>query len=158
MRVILSLIALALGIFAGKKASARLKNRAGFLSEILAMLNNFSSEIRLRAPTLEELLEREKCGFARSVAAYRDSSPDIKTAWESACAALPQKNEETALLLDFGKALINSGLDSAPEIIAVFEEKFARIERQAREESAQKSAAFQKIWTLCGIAAAVLVL
>lgn len=157
MRVFLALAALGLCVFEGLRKSSLMKKRADFLSEILTMLGNFSSEITLRAPTFEQLVESEKCAFARAVSEQRASSPDIKTAWENACAALPQKNEEAAMLSEFGKSLINSGSDSARDIIAVYSEKIARLEKLAREEYSQKGGAFRKIWTLCGIAAAVLI-
>ena len=157
MRVFLALAALALCVFEGMRKSSLMKKRADFLSEILTMLGNFSSEITLRAPTFEQLVESEKCAFARAVSEQRASSPDIKTAWENACAALPQNNEEAAVLSEFGKSLINSGSDSARDIIAVYSEKIARLEKLAREEYSQKGGAFRKIWTLCGIAAAVLI-
>lgn len=157
MRVFLALAALGLCVFEGLRKSSLMKKRADFLSEILTMLGNFSSEITLRAPTFEQLVESEKCAFARAVSEQRASSPDIKTAWENACAALPQKNEEAAVLSEFGKSLINSGSDSARDIIAVYSEKIARLEKLAREEYSQKGGAFRKIWTLCGIAAAVLI-
>lgn len=158
MRILLALAALALCVFEGIRKSLSLKKRADFLGEILTMLNNFSSEITLRAPTLEQLVENENCAFAKDVASRKANSVDIKTAWESACAALPQKNEEAALLSDFGKALINSGTESTRDIIAVYSEKIARLEKQAREDFSQKGGAFRKIWTLCGIAAAVLII
>lgn len=157
MRVFLALAALGLCVFEGMRKSSLMKKRADFLSEILTMLGNFSSEITLRAPTFEQLVESEKCAFARAVSEQRASSPDIKTAWENACAALPQNNEEAAVLSEFGKSLINSGSDSARDIIAVYSEKIARLEKLAREEYSQKGGAFRKIWTLCGIAAAVLI-
>lgn len=158
MRILLALAALSLCIFAGIRKSLSLKKRADFLGEILTMLGNFSSEITLRAPTLDELVENESGAFAREVVLQKANSADIKTAWESACAALPQKNEEAALLAEFGKSLINSGTESAPEVIAVYSEKIARLEKLAREEYSQKGGAFRKIWALCGIAAAVLII
>ena len=157
MRVFLALAALALCIFEGLRKSSLMKKRADFLSEILTMLGNFSSEITLRAPTFEQLVESEKCAFARAVSEHRKSSPDIKTAWENACAALPQKNEEAAVLSEFGKSLANSGTAGALDVIAVYAEKISRLEKLAREEYSQKGGAFRKIWTLCGIAAAVLI-
>ena len=157
MRVLLALAALALCVFEGVRKSLSLKKRVDFLGEILTMLANFSSEIQLRAPTLEQLVENEGCSFARDVVTRKANSVDIKTAWESACAALPQKNEEAAVLSEFGKSLINSGSAGAPEVIAVYSEKIARLEKQAREEYSQKGGAFRKIWALCGIAAAVLI-
>lgn len=158
MRILLALAALSLCVFAGIRKSLSLKKRADFLGEILTMLGNFSSEITLRAPTLDELVENESGAFAREVVLQKANSADIKTAWESACAALPQKNEEAALLAEFGKSLINSGTESAPEVIAVYSEKIARLEKLAREEYSQKGGAFRKIWALCGIAAAVLII
>ena len=158
MRILLALAAFALCVFAGLRKSLSLKKRADYLGEILTMLSNFSSEIQLRAPTLEQLVENESCEFARDVAERKANSADIKTAWESACAALPQKNEEAALLAEFGKALINSGMDSAPEVISAYSEKFARLEKTARDDYSQKGGAFRKIWALCGIAAAVLII
>ena len=158
MRVFLALAALSLCIFEGMRKSLSMKKRAEFLGEILTMLQDFSSEIVLRAPTFEQLVERENCAFAKDVASRKASSADIKTAWESACAALPQKNEEAALLSAFGKALINSGTEGALEVIAVYSEKIARLEKQARDDFSQKGGAFRKIWALCGIAAAVLII
>ena len=158
MRILLALAAFALCVFEGVRKSLSMKKRADFLSEILTMLSNFSSEIQLRAPTFEQLVESEKCAFAKDVASRKANSVDIKTAWESACAALPQKNEEAALLSEFGRALINSGTESAPEVIAVYSEKIARVEKHARDDYSQKGGAFRKIWALCGIAAAVLII
>ena len=158
MRILLALAALSLCVFAGIRKSLSLKKRADFLGEILTMLGNFSSEITLRAPTLDELVENESGAFAREVVLQKANSADIKTAWESACAALPQKNEEAALLSAFGKALINSGTEGALEVIAVYSEKIARVEKHARDDYSQKGGAFRKIWALCGIAAAVLII
>ena len=158
MRILLALAAFALCVFEGVRKSLAMKKRADFLGEILTMLANFSSEIQLRAPTLDELVESEKCAFAKDVASRKANSSDIKTAWESACSALPQKNEEAALLAEFGKALINSGMAGAPEVIAVYSEKIARVEKRARDDYSQKGGAFRKIWALCGIAAAVLII
>lgn len=158
MRIFLALAALSLCVYAGVRKSLSLKKRADFLGEILTMLANFSSEIQLRAPTLDELVENESCSFARAVVEQKANSVDIKNAWESACGALPQKNEEAALLSEFGKSLINSGSAGAREVIAVYSEKIARLEKLAREEYSQKGGAFRKIWALCGIAAAVLII
>ena len=158
MRIFLALAAFALCVFEGVRKSLSMKKRADFLGEILTMLSNFSSEIALRAPTLEQLVENESCAFARAVVERKANSVDIKTAWESACAALPQKNEEAALLAEFGKALINSGSESASEVIAVYSDKIARVEKRARDDYSQKGGAFRKIWALCGIAAAVLII
>ena len=157
MRIFLALAAFALCVFEGVRKSLSLKKRADFLGEILTMLANFSTEIQLRAPTLEQLVDNEKCAFAREVAARKANSADIKTAWESACAALPKNREEAALLAEFGRALINSGAESAPEVIAVYTEKISRVEKHARDDYSQKGGAFRKIWTLCGIASAVLI-
>ena len=157
MRILLALAAFALCVFEGVRKSLSMKKRADFLGEILTMLANFSSEIQLRAPTLDELVENESCSFAREVVLRKANSADIKTAWESACAALSQKNEEAALLAEFGKSLINSGSAGARDVITVYSEKIARIEKRARDDYSQKGGAFRKIWVLCGIAAAILI-
>lgn len=157
MRIVIALAALGLCVCEGIRRSFILKKRADFLAEIHTMLDNFSSKITLSAPTLEELIAGESCCFARAVAAKESENVGINSAWESACLALPRKSEESALLSEFGKALINSGSAGALNVIAVYSEKIARLEKQAREEYSKKGGAFQKIWALCGIAAAILI-
>lgn len=157
MRLVIALAALVMCIYEGIRRSLVLKNRADFLGEIHTMLDNFSSKIVLSAPTLEELIEGESCRFAREVAARTSEKIGINSAWESACLALPQKNEERALLSEFGKALINSGSAGAVDVISVYSEKIARLERQARDDYSKKGGAVGKIWALCGIAAAILI-
>ena len=68
MRILLALAAFALCVFEGVRKSLSMKKRADFLGEILTMLSNFSSEIQLRAPTFEQLVESEKCAFTREAA------------------------------------------------------------------------------------------
>lgn len=157
MRIVIALAALGLCVYEGIRRSLVLKKRAEFLGEILTMLDNFSSKITLSAPTLEELVAGENCRFAREVAARTAENVAINSAWESTCLAVPRKNEESAVLSEFGKSLINSGSAGAVDVIAVYSEKIARLERQAREDYSKKGGAFRKIWALCGIAAAILI-
>ncbi len=157
MRFVIAAAALFMCVYEGIRRSLILKKRAEFLAEIHTMLDNFSSKIILSAPTLEELIAGESCRFARTVAEKASENIGINSAWESACLALPQKNEERALLSEFGKALINSGAAGATDVISVYSEKIARLERQARDDYSKKGGAVGKIWALCGIAAAILI-
>lgn len=157
MRILIAIAALVMCVFEGTRRSLLLKKRVEFLGEIHMMLDNFTSKITLSAPTLEELVKGEKCGFAKSVTEKTCENVGINSAWESACLTIPRKNEESAVLSEFGKALINSGSAGAVEVVAVYREKIARLENGAREEYAKKGGAFRKIWALCGIAAAILI-
>ncbi len=156
MRAFIAFAALAACVYAGISKKLLLKKRAKFLSETVAMLRSFSAEIKLRSPTLDELISQENGQFAKSVKAA--NSPDIISAWESACLALPQNNEETRLLAEFGKTFAGCGADSAQSVIEVYLERFSLLEKAACEAYSKKGAAFAEIGALSGIALAIIII
>lgn len=156
MRFVIAFMAFAVCALAGVRKNLSLKKRAEFLSEIVAMLRGFSTEIRLSSPALDELIRRENGQFAQSVKA--SDSRDIKTAWENACLAVPQKYEERELLSRFAKELAGCGADGAQSVIEAYIEKFSALEKNAADDYAKKGGAFAKIGALCGIAAAIIII
>lgn len=158
MRIIAALCAFLFCVFYGFKKSRELKTRVDFLNEITLMLNNFSAEIRFGSPELSELISRENNRFSRLVKDNCTENTDIKDAWENACGQLPKSAEETALLRELLTALSGVGSDGAVMTLAMYSERFSRLEKQASEEYLRKGKALKKIGALCGFAAAILII
>lgn len=158
MRLLAALIALACCSLEGFRRSGELKSRAVLLGEISRMLGGFLIEIRCSGLTLDELISRADGRFAELVQKYIDSGDDAKSAWEKACGELPKKGGESALLAELGQSLGMSDRDGTLRLIELYVERFSELERAAREAYSEKGKAVMQVGTLCGIAAAILII
>lgn len=157
MRIIAALIAFCCCTLEGRRRSLVLKKRVKLLTEILLMLGNFSIEIRCRALTLDELLKSEEGEFARLVTLEKQRGCDIKTAWENACRQLP-KNAERTLLSELGRSFGTSDRAGELQLLEMYSEQLSRLKNEAELSYSQKGKALSRVGTLCGIAAAILII
>lgn len=158
MRFLAALIALGCCVLEGFRRSRALKNRAVFLGEISQMLGNFLIEIRCSGLTLDELISRADGRFAELVRGYLEGGEDAKTAWEKACMQLPERGGEAALLTELGQSIGTSDREGTLRLIELYTERFAEMERFAREAYSRKGKAVMQVGALCGIAAAVIII
>ena len=160
MRWVLAIAAFLLCAYEGRRRSMKLKNRAALLSEVLAMLNNFSIEIRCRSLTLDELLSGESGSFARLVLQKRadfGETGDIRSAWNAACEELPKSREKT-LLSEFGQSFGKTDKSGQLRLLEMYAAQIGALKDEAESSYRQKGGALSKIGMLCGAAAAVLIL
>lgn len=158
MRTAAAVIALFCCVFEGSRRSGMLKERVKILSELMLMLNNFSIEIRCSGLTLDELMSRERGGFAERFRQARKSCADARAAWESACGGLPEKYEETALLQELGRLLGTSDKAGQLRLLELYLEQISRLKESAESSYAKKGKAYFQVGVLCGIAAAILII
>ncbi len=142
----------------GARRSFSLKKRVDFLEEIVTMLTDFAIEIRFRAPTLDELLRTQTGSFAKLVEAELENGFDVRAAWEKACDAFSQKNEETALLRELGRSFGTSDSEGEIQLLELYIKRFSALREQACGEYTRKGSALIRVGMLCGAAGAVLVL
>ncbi len=141
----------------GRRRSRLLKDRVMLLSELGVMLENFSIEIKCRALTLDELLSAESGRFARLVQQKRTNSPDIRSAWRSACEELPKSRERT-LLTELGRSFGTSDKSGQIRLLEMYGAQIARLRDEAESCYNKKGEALSKVGMLCGAAAAILIL
>lgn len=158
MRLLAALIALGCCVLEGFRWSRALKNRAVFLGEISQMLSNFLIEIRCSGLTLDELISRADGRFAELVRGYIEGGDDAKSAWEKACSRLNEKSGESALLSELGQSIGTSDREGTLRLVELYAERFAELERGAREAYSRKGKAVMQVGALCGIAAAVIII
>lgn len=158
MRLLAALIALGCCVLEGFRWSRALKNRAVFLGEISQMLSNFLIEIRCSGLTLDELISRADGRFAELVRGYIEGGDDAKSAWEKACSRLNEKSGEFALLSELGQSIGTSDREGTLRLVELYAERFAELERGAREAYSRKGKAVMQVGALCGIAAAVIII
>lgn len=157
MRWVAAIAAFLLCALEGRRRSLALKNRAALLSELLVMLNNFSIEIQCRALTLDELLSAENGRFARLVMQKKENSPDIRSAWISACEELPKSVERT-LLDELGRSFGKSDKSGQLRLLEMYGARISRLRDEAESCYKKKGEALSKVGMLCGAAAAVLII
>lgn len=157
MRIIAALIALACCVLEGFRRQGELKSRAVLLGEITRMLRGFLIEIRCSGLTLDELIGRADGRFAELARGYIDGGEDAKSAWASACARLPKKCGAD-LLTEFGNNFGTSDMEGTLGLVELYAEKFAELERAAREAYSRKGKAVMQVGALCGIAAAIIII
>lgn len=157
MRIAAAVIVFALCALEGQRRRLALKNRAGLLEELLLMLNGFSIEISCRALTPDELIQKAGGRFAGKVRAKREALPDIRAAWEAACAELP-KSRERDLLSELGRALGTTDKAGQLRLIELYGAELETLKSEAEESYRRKGEAFSRVGLLCGAAAAVLIL
>ena len=158
MRLLAALIALGCCVLEGFRRSRALKSREIFLGEISKLLNNFSIGIRCSGLTLDELISRADGRFAELVRGYIDGGDDVRRAWERACSRLPKKDAEAALLAELGHSFGTSDREGTLRLIELYAVRFAELECAAREDYSHKGKAVMQVGTLCGIAAAILII
>ncbi len=157
MRIAAAVIVFALCAIEGQRRRLALKNRAVMLSELLLMLNSFAIEIDCRALTPDELILKSNGRFAEMVRAKRGVLPDIRSAWEAACAELP-KSRERELLCELGRSLGTTDKAGQLRLMELYCAEIAQIKCEAEEGYRKKGEAFSRVGLLCGAAAAVLIL
>jgi len=158
MRLAAAALILLCCAFEGMRRSFSLKKRVEFLDEIVSMLTDFAIEIRFRAPTLDELLRTQTGSFARMVEAELENGFDVRAAWERACNAFSQRNEETALLRELGRSFGTSDSEGQLQLLELYVKRFSGLREIAEGEYSRKGSAFIRVGMLCGAAGAVLVL
>lgn len=156
LRIAAAAAAFSLCTFEGCRRARELKDRAAFLSETALLLERFSGEIRYSGRTSDELLERENGRFAELVRKFGNGG-DIRSAWELACDALPQKRGETALLRELGRTLGTSDKESTLRLLERIEAEILSLKAAAEGEYSQRGKALFRVGTLCGIGAAILI-
>lgn len=157
MRIIAAIIAFICCTFEGWRRSLLLKKRVARLGELTAMLNGFSIEIRCRALPLDELIESAEGEFAQTVLRERGRGTDIRTAWDNACEALP-KERERVLLEELGRSFGRSDREGQLALLELYSAQLGALKDEAERCCAQKAKAFSQVGTLCGIAAAILII
>ena len=155
LRIIAAAIAFVVCTFEGYSKKRELKERTVFLSEISLLLERFAVGIRCDRMS-DELLERENCYFANVVKQFAKES-DARTAWEKACDALPKKRGETAVLRELGRSFGTSDKEGTLRLLECCETEIATLKTASEKEYAKCGKAFFRMWTLCGIGAAVLI-
>lgn len=157
MRLLAAIIVFILCAAEGWRRRLLLKNRAALLTDVLLMLNNFSVEINCRALTPDELIRNAGGRFAEMVRDKRGELPDIRAAWEAACADLP-KSRERELLGELGRSLGTSDKAGQLRLMELYCAEFAQLKDEAEIGYRKKGEAISRMGLLCGAAAAVLIL
>lgn len=157
MRIAAALIVFVLCAVEGQRRRLELKNRAGLLAELLLMLNSFAIEISCRALTPDELILKSNGRFAKMVRDKRGKYPDIRSAWEAACAELP-KSRERGLLSELGRSLGTTDKAGQLRLLELYCAEITELKSEAEESYRKKGEAFSRVGLLCGAAAAVLIL
>lgn len=157
MRLLAALIALACCVLEGFRRRGELKSRAVLLGEISQMLSGFLIEIRCSGLTLDELIGRADGRFAELVRGYIDGGEDARSAWARACSQLPKKSGE-ALLAELGHNFGTSDREGTLRLVEMYAERFAELERAARETYSRKGKAVMQVGALCGIAVAIMII
>ncbi len=161
MRTAAAAAAFILCVIAGLRRSAALKRRAELLCELRTMIRLFSIEIRCCAYTLDELCEKADGRFGELLREYRESCPDIRAAWETACSAMRKNGygaEETELLRELGKTLGTSDCAGQEQLLELHGERLAALYEAAAADYAKKGKLFRSVGLLCGAGAAVLLI
>ena len=144
------------------RISLLLKKRLELLEELSSMLCGFEIAMRCTAPPLDELFGEAVGTFAEMVRKQRQNAPDIRAAWEKACAELKLlpccKPEEAALLSELGASLGKSDAAGQLSLIALYRERTALLAKCAAAEAAQKGKLFRSLGMLCGIGAAIMII
>ncbi len=157
-RIIAAAIAFLICTYEGYRKNRELKNRVEFLAETLTLLERFSIGIKYSASTADELLERENGRFAELVKSFKSASGNTRSAWESACGALPQKLPETALLRELGASFGTSDTDGTLKLLESCKTEILTLKSAAENEFSKRGKATFQIGTLCGIGAAILII
>lgn len=158
LRVIAAFIALICCAAEGYRRSAKMRQRVEFLAELERMLSEFAIEIRCAALTVDELMRCANGHFAELFAKCRSDSENARSAWEYACEALPQKDEETALLHELGRSLGTSDREGQLQLLELYSARISSLRVSAEAVCSQKAQAVFRVGILCGIAAAVLII
>lgn len=157
-RLLAAALAFSIGAFWGFCRKRALHDRVVFLEEINSLLERFAVGIKCFKRTSDELLESENGEFAGLVKSSRNERNDIRSAWESACKTLPQKREETALLLELGRSLGSSDTESTLRLLEHCGERISELKKNADAEFEKLGTAVFRVGTLCGIGAAILII
>lgn len=162
MNIILAAAAFALCTAGGLYKSALLKKRAALLYELRQLVSGFSIGIRYTAPTLDKLADG--CGgvFGQLLQQARQTTPNIKSAWEAASAqlaALPFSDDgEVQLIAQLGRELGTCDAAGQLSILEMYAERLKKLSEQAEENAAAKGKLLRSAGTLLGIGAAILII
>lgn len=162
MNIILAAAAFTLCTAGGLYKSALLKKRAALLCQLKQLVSGFSIGIRYTAPTLDELADGCSGVFGELLRQARQTSPNIKSAWQEAAAqlaALPFSGEEEArLMAQLGRELGTCDAAGQLSMLEMYAERLKKLSDEAEESAAAKGKLLRSAGTLLGIGAAILII
>ncbi len=161
MNIIPALCAFLLCAVYGLNKSGELKRRSQLISELKQLVTEFSVRMRCTAPTLTEL--SESCGgvFGELLRRQCETSPDIRTAWENACAALLGcsfcKREEYLILSEMGRKLGTCSTDGQLSLLSLYSEQLSALSAEAEEALRTKGKLCRSVSALLGAGLAIII-
>ena len=98
--------------------------------------------------------------FVFAVCAFEGNrrTGDIRDGWRKACETLSEYAEETAVLEELGKTLGSFDKESTLAHLKRSAEEIAEFRKTAEEEYARRGKPLSRVWTLCGLGLAILII
>lgn len=158
LKIIASVFVFAVCAFEGNRRTREMRERVLFLAEISGLIERFESGIRSAERTTDELLGKENGRFALLVKEYSAQTGDIRDGWRKACETLSKYAEETAVLEELGKTLGSFDKESTLAHLKRSAEEIAELRKTAEEEYARRGKPLSRVWTLCGLGLAILII
>ena len=165
-KILLSVIMIIICFLIGNMISAGMKMRVIQLEKLISMLDEMSVLIRFRAIRTYELIgeiSKQECFknfiFLNILNGYIEDNTDINESWRNAVSYAMFFNEsDRNILMNIGEQLGETDIDGQLSMLNLNKVLAERNLSDAQNEYRIKGKMIKNVWSLCGIAAGIMII